>query len=174
MAGDEPKPCHASRPARDRALDAGGATVRDDAPDSPCHGDGHSSTLSSKSDSRRSVAPGFCDSQRWACRHLDGRDLIVTFSVTGSLDQTFEKFQSSWSPVTESNRRPSPYHLGAKRSMKVVDAAQKPSTVTFSRCRALRLLHFAAAPLRFTLSRPVGRVMCHSVCGLGKHMLPAA
>ena len=32
--------CHASGPARDRALDAGGATLRDDVPDYPCHGDG--------------------------------------------------------------------------------------------------------------------------------------
>jgi hypothetical protein len=46
---------------------------------SPDHGDGHPSTRSRKSDSRRSGAPGLCDSQRWACRHLDGRDLIVTF-----------------------------------------------------------------------------------------------
>ena len=84
---------------------------------SPGNGDGHPSTPSRKSDSRRSGAPGICDSQRWTCRHLDGRDLIVTFSVNGSLDQIFEKYILSWSPVTESNRRPSPYHACRFRLM---------------------------------------------------------
>ena len=51
------------------------------------------------------------------------------------------------SPVTESNRRPSPYHLGASGSLKVVGAAQRLSSVSSSRRRSMRLLHSAAARL---------------------------
>jgi hypothetical protein len=64
FCGQRPEACHASRLVPDRALDASGATVKDDVPDYPCHGDGHPSTLSRKSDSRRSGGPGFCDSRR--------------------------------------------------------------------------------------------------------------
>jgi hypothetical protein len=45
-----------------------------------------------------------------------------------------------------------PYHLGARRSIGVVDAAQRPLPVVFGRCRAVRLLHFAAARLRVPLT----------------------
>jgi hypothetical protein len=49
--------------------------------------------------------------------------------------------------VAESNYGSSPYHLGAWRSMRVVDAAQRFIPVIFGRCRTVRLLHFAAALL---------------------------
>jgi hypothetical protein len=41
-------------------------------------------------------------------------------------------------------------HLGATRSIKVIDAGQRTLGVTQGRCRTVRLLHFAAA-----LSSPV-------------------
>src|SRR5215472_4787974 len=50
-----------------------------------------------------------------------------------------------WSPVTESNRRPSPYHLGATRSITVVGAVHRTLAVAWGWCRMARLLHFAAA-----------------------------
>jgi hypothetical protein len=31
----------------------------------------------------------------------------------------------TWSPLTESNRRPSPYHLGARGSLEVIDAGHQ-------------------------------------------------
>ena len=43
-----------------------------------------------------------------------------------------------------SNHRPSPYHRGAWRSMWVIDADQRTLRL-IGRCRAVRLLHFAAA-----------------------------
>ena len=57
--------------------------------------------------------------------------------------------------TAKSNYGSSHYHLGATRSIEVVDAAQRPATVTSGRCRALRLLHFAAAaPRGAVLYRP--------------------
>jgi hypothetical protein len=44
--------------------------------------------------------------------------------------------------------RPSPYHLGATWSIRVVDAGHKTLTVIWGRCCPVRLLHFVAAPLR--------------------------
>jgi hypothetical protein len=40
---------------------------------------------------------------------------------------------------------PSPYHLGARRSIEVIDAGRRTLTVIYGRCRTVRLLHFAAA-----------------------------
>jgi hypothetical protein len=45
-----------------------------------------------------------------------------------SRQKAIRKTSLSWSPVTESNRRPSPYHLGACRSLKVVSAGQDPNS----------------------------------------------
>ena len=42
---------------------------------------------------------------------------------------------------------PSLYHLGAKRSIGVIGAGQRTLAVICGRCRPVRLLHFAAAPL---------------------------
>jgi len=38
------------------------------------------------------------------------------------------------------------YHLGARRSIRVIGAGQRTLTVIYGRCRTVRLLHFAAAP----------------------------
>jgi hypothetical protein len=54
--------------------------------------------------------------------------------------------------TAESNYGSSPYHLGATRSIEVVEAGHRALTVTWGRCRAVRLLHFAAA-----LLTPAGR-----------------
>jgi hypothetical protein len=51
-----------------------------------------------------------------------------------------------------SYRRPSPYHLGATRSIEVVEAGHRTLTVIWGRCCAVRLLHFAAAPFRLPLT----------------------
>jgi hypothetical protein len=53
----------------------------------------------------------------------------------------------SWSPFTESNRRPSPYHLVARRSMLVVRADRRLMRASWGRSWAMRLLHSAATPL---------------------------
>jgi hypothetical protein len=55
------------------------------------------------------------------------------------------------SPLTESNRRPSPYHLGAWRTMKVIDAGQRPAAVDLAQYRSAQLLHFAAAQVTFVV-----------------------
>jgi hypothetical protein len=57
----------------------------------------------------------------------------------------------------ESNHRPSPYHLGAQQSIKVVEAAQKPVTVISGRCWSVRLLHlllYGCAWARLKTARP--------------------
>jgi hypothetical protein len=48
--------------------------------------------------------------------------------------------------VMESDYRSSSYRLGATRSMEVVDADQRPMTVTWGRCRSVRLLHLLLHP----------------------------
>ena len=47
--------------------------------------------------------------------------------------------------VTQPNCGSPPYHLGATRSLRVVEAVQRSVPVISGRCRTLRLLHFAAA-----------------------------
>jgi len=67
----------------------------------------------------------------------------------------FENCLLPGSPVTESNRRPSPYHLDALGSMAVVDADHRPKTVDGGPCEAMRLLHLIAASV--TAKRAVHR-----------------
>jgi transposase InsO family protein len=50
--------------------------------------------------------------------------LILKFSLL-ILNSSVRNNALTWSPVTESNRRPSPYHLGAGRSLKVVGAGYR-------------------------------------------------
>ena len=59
----------------------------------------------------------------------------------------------SWWSYGDSNPRPPPCHLGATRSMRVIDAGQRTLAVIHGRCRTVQLLHFAAA-LAFMESSP--------------------
>jgi hypothetical protein len=87
--------------------------------------------------------PGNGDGQpTWPPRH--GHHRVVTWLLTGSRKQG-PKASLSWRPVTELSHRPSPYHLGATRSIEVVGAGHRTLTVMWGRCRAVRLLHFTAA-----------------------------
>ena len=93
-------------PARGRALDAGGATVTDDAPDYPCCGGAQrpifvilAGQKATRVRLRRAVQP----------RHRNVSHLILKYSHL-ILESSVRNNALSWSPVTESNRRPSPYH----------------------------------------------------------------
>ena len=55
-------------------------------------------------------------------------------------------------PLRGSNRRPSLYHLGATRTIEVVDAGHRTMTVIWGRCCAVRLLRFAAAPSSLSMT----------------------
>ena len=82
------------------------------------------------------------------CRQLESHHLVSHLILKSDIRKT----SLTWSPVTESNRRPSPYHLGAKRSIGVIGAGQRTLAVIYGRCRTVRLLHFAAASRRAQLT----------------------
>src|SRR5450755_145389 len=110
-------------------------------PDSPCHGDAQRLTpvipAGQKPISvrlRRAVQP----------RHRRVSLLILKSSLL-ILNSGVRNNALTWSPVTESNRRPSPYHLEATRSIGVIGAGQRTLAVIYGRCRTVWLLHFAAA-----------------------------
>jgi hypothetical protein len=105
MAGDEPKPCHASRLARDRASmqarDRQRRRARFSVPRRRATAD--------SGDTRRPEAFFVRLRRAVQSRHHRVSLLILKLSLL-ILNGGVRNDALSWSPVTESNRRPSPYH----------------------------------------------------------------
>jgi hypothetical protein len=107
-----------------------------------------------KADARYGRVPeraGACRRSRSARRQMAGRWLAGAEAhlAPGMAPEDFRGVRTislSWSPFTESNRRPSPYHLVAPRSMPIISAGRKIMMVRWGRCGTVRLLYFAAAP----------------------------
>ena len=99
-------------------------------------------------------APRFASEHLLCCTPNDLIRVIVVLrranGPAGRLDDLLGLTrQCMWSSCS---CRPSPYHLGATRSIKVIDASHRTMTVILGRCCAVRLLHFAAALLCLPLT----------------------